>query len=72
MLSAGDEAFLRSKAQDLCIMPDLDISKTDFFKTVVDGQLVDMGEASPEAEVLKDVAMNNLTTKAQEDKYLEV
>lgn len=45
-------------------MPDLDVSKMNFFKTVVDGQLVDMEKASPEAKVLKDVVMNNLTLEA--------
>lgn len=53
LLSAGDEAFERAKVQALCIMPDLDVSKMDLLKTVVDDQLVDMEEASPEAGVLK-------------------
>lgn len=32
LLSAGDEAFERSKAQTLCITPDLDVSRMDFSK----------------------------------------
>lgn len=47
----------------LCIILDLDVSKIDFFKTVVDDQLVDMKEASPEAEVLKDMTTNNPTPR---------
>lgn len=63
-LSTGDEGFERAKAQALYIIPGLDMSKMVFFKTVVDGQLVDMDEASPEAEVLKDVVMKNSTPEA--------
>lgn len=48
LLSAGDEAFERVNTQSLCIMPDMDVSKMDFLKTVMDGQLVDMEEVSPE------------------------
>lgn len=36
LLSASYEAFKRAKAQAPCIAPDLDVSKRDFFKTVVD------------------------------------
>lgn len=71
-LAAGDEAFERAKAWASCIMSDLDVSKMDFFKIVVEGQLVDTEEASPEVEVLKDVAMNNSTPKALEDEHHEV
>lgn len=42
LLFANDEVFERAKAQALCIMLDLDVSKMDFFKTVVDDQLVNM------------------------------
>ena len=72
LLSTGDEAFERAKTQALCIMSGLDVSKMDFFKTVVDGQLVDMEEASHEVEVLKDVVTNNLIPEAQEDEHHEV
>lgn len=72
LLSVGDEAFERAKAQALCIIHDLDVSKMDFFKTVVDGQLVDIEKASPEAEVLKEVATNNPIPRAQEDEYHNV
>lgn len=65
MLSAGDEAFERAKAQTLCIMHDLNMSKMDFFKTVMDGQLVDVEEVSPKAEVLKDAIINNPTVRPQ-------
>lgn len=53
-LSADDKYFERAKAQVLCITPDLNVSELDFFKTVVDGRLVDMKEVSPEDGVLKD------------------
>lgn len=46
--------------------------KDGLFKTVVDGQLVDMEEASPEVEVLKDVETNNLIPEAQEDEHHDV
>lgn len=69
MLSAGDEAFERAKAQALCIAPNLDVSKMDLFKVVVDGQLVDMEEASPEAESLKDVTMDSPTLEAQANEH---
>lgn len=72
LLLADDEAFERAKAQALCIMSDLDVSKMDFFKTMMDNQLVVMEEASPEVYVLKDVAMNNLNPEAQEDEHDEV
>lgn len=41
----------------------------DFFKDVVNGQLVDMEEATSEAESLKDVIVDNPTSKAQTDKH---
>lgn len=44
----------------------------DFFKVVVDMQLVDMEEASCETEGSKDVMMDDLTPEAQEDDHLEV
>lgn len=69
LLSSSDETFERTKAQAVCIMPDLDMSKMDFFKTVVDGQLIDIEEASHKAEVLKDVMTNNPTIGAQDDKH---
>lgn len=69
LLLAGDEAFERAKAQVVCIMPDLDVSKMYFFKNEKDLQLVDMEEASPEVEVLKDVAINNSTLEAQDDEH---
>lgn len=53
-------------------MPDLDVIKIDFFKVVVDGQLVDMEKASFEIEGLKDMEVNNSTPEAQEDEYHEV
>lgn len=59
LLYAGDQAFERAKAQALCIAPDLDVSRMDFFKVVVDGKLVDMEESSLEAERLKDVTIDN-------------
>ena len=40
-------------------MSNLDVPKMDFFKIVVYGKLVDMEDASPEAEGLKDVEMND-------------
>lgn len=72
LLSAGDGAFERAKAQALCIMPDLDVSKMDFFKVVVDGQLVDMEEDSLETEGLKDVMVSDPTPEAQKDDHYEV
>lgn len=71
-LSTGDESFEIYKAQYLCIMPKLDVSKMDFFKVVVGGQLVDMDEASSETEGLKDVMVGDLTPEAQEDDHHEV
>lgn len=68
-LSAGDEAFERAKAQDLCIASYLDVSRMDFFKVVVGGQLVDMEEVSPKIEGLKDVMVDNPTSEAQVDNH---
>lgn len=53
-------------------MPGLDVSNMDFFKTVVDGQPAGMEDASPNVEVLKDVATNNPTPEAQEDKNNDI
>lgn len=53
-------------------MPYLGTSNMDFFKTMVDGKLVDMEEVSPEFEVLKDVMIINLDPKAQEDENHDV
>ena len=50
----------------------MDVSKMDFLKTVVDGQLVDMEEVLPEVTVLKDVEINKLTPKAQENEHHDV
>lgn len=72
MLSSGDEAFERAKAQALCVMYDLDVSKMYFFKTVVEDHLVDMEEASPEEEVLNYVVIKNSTHEAREDEYHDV
>lgn len=59
LLYAGDQAFERAKAQALGITPDLDVSRMNFFKVVVDGKLVDMEEYSLESERLKDVTIDN-------------
>lgn len=42
LLLVGGEDFERAKAQALCIMPDLDGSKMNIFKTVMDEQLMDL------------------------------
>lgn len=47
-ISVRDNAFERAQAQALFIMPDLDVIRMDFFKIVVDEQLVDMDDASLE------------------------
>lgn len=52
MLSVGDKGFERAQAQELCLKPDLNVSEMDFFKTMVDGRLMDMEEASPKARFL--------------------
>lgn len=65
LFSHGDEAFERDKPQALCLKPDLNVSEMNFFKTVVDGQLVDMEKASPEAEVSKDVTTDDLIPVVQ-------
>lgn len=72
MLSIDDEAFKRVKVQALCIIPDLDMSEIEFFKTMVDGRLMDMEEASPEAEVSMDATTNNRTSEAQQDEHHDV
>lgn len=64
-LFIGEKAFKRAKAQALCIAPDVDVSKMDFFKTVVDGKLVDMDDASPEAEGSRGLMDDNPTSEAQ-------
>lgn len=48
------------------------MSGIDFFKTVVDGRLVDVEEASLEADVSKDATINNLTPDPQEDEQHDV
>lgn len=65
----GDEDFERGNAQDLCISPYLDVSNMDLFKTVVDGQLVEMIEDSPKAEGSKGVTDDNSTSGAQENEH---
>lgn len=72
LISAGGEAFERSKAQALWIMLYLDMSKMDFFMVVVDGKLVDMEEASPETEGLKDVVMGDSKLGTLENEHHEV
>lgn len=71
-LSVRDDAFERAKAQALCLMPDLDVTRMGFFKTVVDGKMVDMEDDSPEIESLKDPMMDNPTSEAQEDNHHEL
>lgn len=71
-LSFGDDAFERAKAQALCIMPDLDVKRTNFFKTMVDGQLVDMEDFSLETEDFKDAVVDNMKPEAQEDNHHKV
>lgn len=41
----------------------------DFFKTVVDGQLINMEEASPEVEGLKGVTNDNPTSEAHVNEH---
>ncbi|KAL5071691.1 hypothetical protein RYX36_022578 [Vicia faba] len=41
-LNFGDVAFDRVKDQVMCLYPTLDISSVDFFKSIVDGKLVDV------------------------------
>lgn len=65
LIFAGNEAFYRPKAQALCIAPDLDMSKMDFINTVVDGQLVDMDEASLEVEGSRCMMNDNPASKYQ-------
>lgn len=72
LLSHGDEDFERDKAQVLCLKPDLNVSQMNFFKTMVDGQLVYMEKASPEAEVSKDVTTDDLIPVVQEDEQHDV
>lgn len=71
-LPAGDEAFERAKAQVVCLKSNLNMSEMDFLKTVVDGRLVDMEEASPKVETSKDEMINNTTPNAQEDEQHDV
>lgn len=72
LFSSDDEVFERVKPQALCIICDLDVSKMDFFKIVVDDQLINMEEASLKAEVLKDAMTNNPTPEAQDDEHHDV
>lgn len=53
-------------------MSDLNMTKMDFFKTVVDGKLVNIEEASCEMEGFKDASVNNSIPEAQEDEPHEV
>lgn len=68
-LSSGDEGFEMAKAESLCITPDLDVSKMDFFKIIVNEKLVNMDEASSEVEDSRDVRDDNSTYEAQTNKY---
>ena len=72
LLSAGDEAFDRAKAQELCLKPDLDVFEMDFIKTVVDGRLVNMDEAYLESGVYKDAMTDDPTPVTQEDEQHDV
>lgn len=65
----GDKAFERDKAQALCISPDLSVSRMDFFKIGVDGQLVDMDEASPEVENSRGMMDDNTILEAQANNH---
>ncbi|KAL5059656.1 hypothetical protein RYX36_031260, partial [Vicia faba] len=51
-LNFGDVAFDRVKDQVMSLYPTLDISSVDFFKSIVDGKLVDMKDVdgSPVAD----------------------
>src|ERR1051325_200889 len=51
MLDAGDLAFDRAKAQVNCLYPDIDISGVDYFKTIVDGKLVEVEEDDSETTI---------------------
>ncbi|KAL5082740.1 hypothetical protein RYX36_011161 [Vicia faba] len=42
VLNVRDMYFGRDKDQVICLYPTLDISSVDFFKSIVDGKLVDM------------------------------
>lgn len=53
--------------QELCLKPDHNVSEMDFFKTMVDGWLIDMEEAYSEAEVSKDVATGDPAPEVQEE-----
>lgn len=56
ILSSSDEAFEKAKAQALFLYPVLNVFEMGFFKTVVDGRLVNMEEdqSSPNVETSKD------------------
>src|ERR1043165_2893541 len=56
VLDAGDLAFDRAKAQVNCLYPDIDISEVDFFKTIVDGKLVEVDEDDSEATISEENA----------------
>ena len=56
MLDAGDLAFDRAKAQVSCLYPDIDISEVDFFKTIVDGKLVEVDEDDSETTISEENA----------------
>ena len=72
MLSVGDDAFKRAKAQALCLIPDLDVTRMGFFKTVVDGKMVDMEDDSPKTMSFKDLVVDNPTSEDQEDNHHEL
>lgn len=50
ILSSGDEAFEKAKAQALILQPNLTVDAMDFFKIVCDGQLMDPDEETVEIE----------------------
>ena len=56
VMDAGDLAFDRAKAQVACLYPDMDISEVDFFKTIVDGKLVEADEEDSETTVSEENA----------------
>ncbi|KAL5081731.1 hypothetical protein RYX36_010152 [Vicia faba] len=46
MLNAGDVAFDQEKDQVMCLYLTLNISSVDFFKSILDGKLVDMEDVN--------------------------
>lgn len=53
----------RAKAHAPFLKPDHNMSEMYFFKIMVDNRLVDMEEASPEAEVSKHATIDDLILK---------